>query len=299
MLTLPGPEFLLLYAFTAVLAYALVSWFIARREEDSSWLDEKLRDPYAIAYLRGGIHELLKVVTLTLKLRGELEIGGSRLLATRSPDELQTAVPIERAVLLACARSPKTPAAIAGSVEVRASVRVYRRDLRERGLLAGWTTFRARLVPILLAMIGLVAFTAAKISVALQTGHRNIGLLLLLTIVAVFALFVKAISRRTQAGKQALAELTGLFMNLNRRAGPLPSGAVAEAALLAAIYGNYALAGEDLRTWKNLWSSSTSSSCGGASCGGGGGDGGGGGGGGGSCGGGGDGGGGGCGGCGH
>jgi uncharacterized protein (TIGR04222 family) len=253
MLTMPGKEFLLLYAITAVLVYVLVSLSIARRERRTTPEDSRqIRDPYSIAYLRGGARELLKVVALSLTLRGRLKLEDNELHTVESADPAPADVlPIEQAVLRACAEP-------AGSEEIlrsaKAATAEYKSELKRRHLLAGREVYVARTVAVLLATAALVALAAAKIVAALAAGHENIEFLLVLAFVAVFFLARRVPARLTQAGKDVLKNVRGLFGGLKQQRGQLPDSAVGEATLLAAVFGMYSLPG-GLKEWNTLWRS--------------------------------------------
>lgn len=292
MLNMRGPDFLALYALVAVLAYRLVAYIISRRERDNGGPDPRqLRDPYAIAYLRGGARELLRVVVLSLTLREKLILEGNKLMSAGAAAEADSAPPIELAVLRA-APLFITAAKLARTPQVQASIEDYRQELIRAQLLAGPETFRARLPVCLAVMAGLIALAGAKIYVALSTGHRNIDFLLVLTVVAVLSLLIPLCAKRTALGRRALEQLRALFgehLPLSSDASGVPS----EAALLAAVFGVYALAGQKQKAWAQLWGvppggaggagggvvftgGDSGSSSGGSSCGGGGGGGGGG-----------------------
>src|ERR1700761_9057123 len=71
-LNIPGPLFLALYAALTVALSWMTFRKIAAREEESQTRLLKVREPYAIAYLRGGVDQLTQVVVLALIRRGLL-----------------------------------------------------------------------------------------------------------------------------------------------------------------------------------------------------------------------------------
>lgn len=291
MLTMRGPEFLALYTLLAIVVYGLVVYSISRRELDNGGPDPRqLRDPYAIAFLRGGAGELLRVVVLNLTLRQKLLLEGGLLMSAGMPLEADSTAPIEAAVLGACSLFI-TSQQLARAPQVRACIKDYRQELIRAQLIPGPATYKARLTVCLLAMACLIGLAAAKIHVALATGHRNILFLVLLMLVVSGALLIPVGRQRTALGRRALEQLRALFAGLPRRSSEaVPS----EAALLAAVFGVYALNGDNRRAWGRIWAAGggaivgsggdggSPGSCGSA---GGGGDGGGGGGGGSGCGG--------------
>lgn len=254
MLNMPGPQFLLLYLMLSLLAYALVAYSISRRELDSGGPDPRqLRDPYAMAYLRGGSAALLRVVVLSLLLREKLHLQGNKLMADGTAD-LDAAAPIEAAVLRASAAFI-TVSELARASQVRACIEDYHQELIRAQLIASPGNFRARLPVCLAAMACLIVLTGAKVHVALASGHRNINFLLILTAVACLSLLIPLAQRRTGLGRRTLGQLRALFASL-----PRASSVPAEATLLAAVFGVYSLAGYHRLAWNQVWGLTNSQS---------------------------------------
>jgi uncharacterized protein (TIGR04222 family) len=265
MLTMRGPQFLLLFAVLAVVVYVLVGRIIAARERERQPSSQRLRDPYAIAYLRGSINELIKVAALSLTMRGLLRVGTTTLETVDRSDVERVGVPIERAVLKSCVNGAN-PDRIRAHPNVATAAEEYLRDLTDRGLLADAEIRGMRRGVVLLGILVLVGLAVAKIVVALSTGHSNIAFLVIGAVVATIVLLTRISRRRTQAGDAALSDLTSLFSALRGRPQPLPLNAVPEATLLAAVYGVYLL--PDARAWNRVFTrADTSSSNGGSSCG--------------------------------
>jgi uncharacterized protein (TIGR04222 family) len=275
MFTLRGPEFLALFAGLAVLVYVVVNSVIDARET-ALQSDPRIRDPYAIAYLRGDIRELLRVVALSLCLRGLLRIDKKTFRTVTELEIDRVQVPIETKVLQLCTRDCAPPQLVADPGMQSIVETSYRRDLVERGLLAD-SRVKGRRWPIVLlgcAVLVLIAFI--KIKVALATGHRNIGFLVVLTGLAVIVLLGRARARRTASGSDALRKLSTLFASLRKRGTPRTADSVSEAALLAAVFGIYGVSGLDSISWARMFPSNSSSDGGGGcgssgGCGGGGG----------------------------
>src|SRR4051794_17344181 len=76
--TMSGPQFLFLYGAIVVLTIAICHWVVNRPD----WTAELLPplqipsdpDPYEIAYLRGGVNELSRLLIFNLMERGYLTI---------------------------------------------------------------------------------------------------------------------------------------------------------------------------------------------------------------------------------
>jgi len=280
MFSLPGPQFLVLFAGLSCAVWVIVHLMIEVREARLS-SDPRIRDPYAIAYLRGDTRELIRVVALSLYMRGLLQIRNTTFV-TANPEEIERAhVPIEKQFLQIC-RTPCQPSTLPQAPQFKAAVDLYHHDLVARGLLADEAVKRQRGVWVLLGSAFLVAVALFKIKVALATGHHNIAFLIILTLLALFILAKRAAARRTSAGSAALQKLKTLFASLRKRRRPSSTDAVSEAALLAAVFGVYEVSGLGKLAWARMFpnsnssdSSTGSSSCGSSGCGGGGGGGGG------------------------
>src|SRR5579862_824367 len=99
LLTLRGPEFLLVYIAVAAWAYGGAYW-ISLKMESEPRDRTPVRDPYVIAYLRGGLGELIRVVVLSLTLRGLVNFE-ERGIQTTDPEEIERArVPVEKVMLV-------------------------------------------------------------------------------------------------------------------------------------------------------------------------------------------------------
>jgi uncharacterized protein (TIGR04222 family) len=281
--TLRGPDFLLLFLFLCILVHLLVHAAIVMNEARVP-AKGVLRDPYLIAYLRAGTLELVRVVGLSLALRGLLAVSPRGLMIIHPGEVSRATLPIERAVLQAC-RPGSTLTAIAGDGEVRLATQEYQRRLADSGLLPNARAKRARKWAVL-AGTSILAFVAfCKIVIALDSGHSNISFLMILASVAILLLLVRFRSRLTSEGVSVLKGLKALFADLNRRSDQLAATAVAEATLLAAVFGVYINSGTDPVAWRKVFplqsgspadtiaassvSSCSSSGCGGGSGGGG------------------------------
>jgi len=274
MFALRGPEFLVLFAACAALVYLIVEALISGHEMRLP-SDPRIRDPYAIAYLRGEERELLRVVAMSLVLRQLLAVEG-KVFLTVNRDEIDRAqVPIEKEVLRLC-RSPfSAPGLIADPGFVAAAL-AYRRDLLTRGLIADDAVKNKRWLFVFAGIVVLFGIAFKKILVALSTGHSNVAFLMILAAVSGVLLGKRAVVHRTVAGSTTLKHLRVLFASLwrSRLAGKKLDGP-AEAALLAAVFGVYTVPAFGRTAWAAMFpkrGSSNGSGCGSSSgCGGGGG----------------------------
>jgi uncharacterized protein (TIGR04222 family) len=275
LLTLPGPEFLVVFVVISLLVFCALQLASDSFETEALNLTA-VRDPYVIAYMRGELDELIRVVTLSLTLRGLLKID-SKGIQTVHPSEIERAqAPIEKVVLTACTER-STPVLIEANSRVRAVGRDYQRHLLERGLVRSEAGQRRRWLWVGSAIVGLVLLAVAKIAVALSTGHNNILFLVLAVIAMSIVLLHLGRRRLTSRGTDALKELTTLFAHLKDRRDSLAPSAIAEATLLAAVFGVYSLGRIDRTAWNRMFVTvdtakytAASGGCG-SSCGGGGG----------------------------
>ena len=93
LLAMRGPEFLALFIGTSLAVFFLVRAAIVASEPRSDGM--RVRDPYMIAYLRGGLEELIRVVVLSLAIRGLLKISGTGI-QTADPTEIRPSRPPHR-----------------------------------------------------------------------------------------------------------------------------------------------------------------------------------------------------------
>ena len=271
MLTMRGPQFLLFFVVVAIGAYVALGIFITSRERERWPGDRRVRDPYAIAFLRGGTRELVQVVALALAWRGLLQVGKSNLQSVKSADTERVSQPIEKAVLQAC-RGPTKPTSVVTDSGVRNAADTYERHLQAAQLLADEQVRQARQGPVLAVAAVLCGLAVCKVLVALSNGHKNVGLLIMLTVISSLVILSKIKERRTSAGDAALADLATLFSALRRRRKHSIQNAATDSTMLAAVYGIYQAPGISTSKWSKLFArptgSSSSTSCG-SSCGGG------------------------------
>jgi uncharacterized protein (TIGR04222 family) len=280
VLDLRGPQFLGLYAVLSGLGLTLI-YMVAR----GLWTDSprtpspegrrQLRDPYLLAYLRGGSLEVLQTVAFSLNKRKLLSSSGTSLAATKSRDALQAVRNhLELSVLSKCATT-QTMAEVMRDRNLRRAAESYAEPLRESALVINADELKRRL-PVWLTITGLLlALAVTKIVIALKHGHMNVAFLVVLTIFVLIWAYGILHRRRTPAGDQALADQQTLFGRLKGRVTRLAAdGATDEAVLVAAAFGldalppdAYPFAASLRRQAHN--SSTNTSSCGGSSCGGG------------------------------
>ena len=275
-LELPGPSFLVLYLLLGI-GVVVMLWRAQSVAESGPAPRIDLADPYRIAYLRGGVDEVVRVALVTLIDRGLLEDIDNTVMAV--PGGPAPRSPLEQAIVQTCERA-RLVTDIVATPRVVAAAASYEQELMRLALLPDAATRAARRWRLGVAIAVLVGIAAAKIAVALSHGRTNVGGLVVLTGVFVF-IAVKATGRfRTGRGNALVADARRLFRRLQDRAGELSPGAnSSDLALATAVFGVAVLPTDRFRHVPRLFprATSSSSSCGSScgSCGGGGGDGGG------------------------
>jgi uncharacterized protein (TIGR04222 family) len=280
MFILRGPEFLSLFVGLFIVVYVIVEALISSYELRLP-SDTRIRDPYAIAYLRGESRELLRVVAMSLVLRRLLAVEGKTFLTVDQSEIDRVQVPVEKEILRLC-QQPYSAPGLVSAPGFTAAADAYHRDLVSRGLIADENVRHRRWMYIFAAIAFLLVIAMIKILVALSTGHSNVFFLVILAIAGTALLVRRALPHRTVVGSTALSNLRTLFQSLWRaRRNGKKLEDPSEAALLAAVFGVYTVGAFDSIAWARMFpSKSNTNSCGGGGCGSSGGCGGGGGGGG-------------------
>jgi uncharacterized protein (TIGR04222 family) len=283
---LRGPEFLVFYAIFVVVVITAIHFMRQRLEsEEAPKID--LSDPYLITYLRAGKNEALRVAVVALVDRGLLIYDGTKLQRAENASTDSARRPLEKAVLERFAQ-PGEASTIFYDLKLEAACNPYEDQLKRDRLLPDESTEQTRLLLIVVAVFLVVGFAGAKVLIALARGRTNVAFLIILTIVAIFAVIKVLSPRLTARGKALLADAQNLYSGLRQRAASIPpGGATIDAMMLAALFGIDALAGDGFaytrvlfhRPQSSSWNVSSSSTCGsscssgsscGSSCGGGG-----------------------------
>jgi uncharacterized protein (TIGR04222 family) len=278
VLTMRGPTFLLVYAALAAAICLYLRRRIATAEAQSPGRILRVRDPYEIAYLRGGLEELIQVAVLSLIRRRMLEPVGPLLRTRGSAGGAAVSLPIEKEILEICRDAPAA-VKLKQVHSIAASAQTYRAALIDANLLPTAQMQGERNSAAAIAGVFLVGLALAKIWYATAHGHSNVAVLIIFASVAAVVVYAIANAHRTRAGDEAVKHLKTLFERVKN--GPTPSRPddLNEALLLAAVYGDYAAAGMEQSTWRKLFpqrsdnrsDNGCGSGCGSSGCGGGGG----------------------------
>jgi len=280
-----GGEFLIFYAAYGVAVLALAHFLRPDRPARDSVSPIDPTDPYAIAFLRAGENEALRVATLSLVDRGLLEVSDAvdkkhepELWAQRDARE-KVRRPIEVAVLDHFAH--RQPAdSVYGTPKTDTAIDQYRNRLEFTGLLPTEADRQGRVTIKRLAWGALWLVAGARIIQALAAERSNVEFLIVLALFFSWAVSRVVDRPRTGSGDKALAELRALFAGLRARVDQLsPGGATNEMALVAAVFGVGTLPDARFPFVRKLYRRATTprssgSACGSGCGGGGGGDGG-------------------------
>jgi uncharacterized protein (TIGR04222 family) len=252
ILNMRGPTFLLVYAALAAAICLYLRRRIAMAEAQSPARILRVRDPYEIAYLRGGLAELIQVAVLSLIRRRLLEPVGPLLRTRGSAGGAAVSIPIEKEILETCRDAP--PAVKLKQVHsIQAAAEIYRAALIDANLMPTEQMQSARNSAAAIAGAVLVSLALAKIWYATAHGHRNVAALIIFAVVAAVVLYAIAKAHRTRAGNEAVKHLKTLFERVKNGRSPSRPDELNEALLLAAVYGDYAAAGMEQSTWRKLF----------------------------------------------
>jgi uncharacterized protein (TIGR04222 family) len=232
---LRGPEFLLFY----VIAGAIVltaAYFLRHLGEPGDAPKVNLSDPYLIAFLRGGKNETLRVITMSLIDRGLL-LASANKIASVDGAFGKTGQGVEQKIIRHFNPSA-SPTSLFKMKEADPEMKRYDSELTRLGLLPDREQKQARNVRAWVAAALLFGIGLAKVVIAENTGHHNVGFLIVLTVVFTIVGIGISLPRRTRAGDRMIEDLRTLFEGLKQRSATIQNGASpAEFALMAAVFG--------------------------------------------------------------
>jgi uncharacterized protein (TIGR04222 family) len=295
---LRGPEFLVFYSIVMVFTIAAVRYICAAIEGYYSSGAESTamslaRDPYLIAYLRGGRVELLRVAIASLMERGLLAVTDDGLQASEPNAAMKVRRPLDKAILSRLAMADEANTLFYDDVTVK-EIDAIGDALVTNGLLPDDDVKERRKMIVLGGLVLLWAIAGVKIVVAVSRGRHNFLFLILLAMLPAIILPLMARRCRTGLGDRVWSRVRELFADLRRRSfGIEPGRMTSELTFLAAVFGISSLPAVIAKRFREMklrppiqaksgwstWSSSCSSwvtscgsagSCGGISCGGGG-----------------------------
>ncbi len=261
---LAGPDFLVLYALVAGLGLGLVAWR-RRHVGPAGSARAQVTDPYAIAALRGGPGEMIRVAILALVERKLLVNEYATVLTTTASADA-VSDPLEQAIVGRCFNRPSAYTLVRDP-RVLAALEPRLESLRGDGLIPTVDEHRSAILFGMCTMTALAIFALIKILVAVERGHFNIMFLIMLAVLAcglgyIFATIPILVTPR---GRATLRELRRMFTPL---VGKWARSNRDESVFLAAVYGPDAVKGSTGRTYRLMFpraAASTGESCG-SSC---------------------------------
>jgi uncharacterized protein (TIGR04222 family) len=248
-----GPFFLILYALICLGAILYVRYLLPKRmlrtaDEDNPKIPDK-PDPYEIAYLWQTENELLSLVIFNLVRRGFLSLkqGKTQTTIRKNEKDATHLSAMEKDVYMRFEKETSLET-FAKDVYCDSHFRTHAesmdKHLKEQGLLWSYfeaEDFRVRKMKIVLALVAVALY---KIAAALSHGHQNIGLLIIMCIIASAILMKVEIKKMPSAkGYKLLEQMKQLFRPLHGE--QLMKQPFYTEQLLLGVYGFSLLAGTD------------------------------------------------------
>ena len=281
-----GPYFLILYGlFVAVILVGVRYWIASHDSTDELAPCPIPPDPnpHEIAYLRGGVHELIRVVVFDLlqrrflKRRDERSLFGlttTKKIAQAEPQPSGsplTAMEQKIANRFAVPRAAGELFDSTFTTSVEYDCGDYRKRLESAQLLAGPERKAAALSGGLAGVVLIVGLGTYKFCVALANGHKNVIFLAILGIASVALLaFICRDRRLSLRGRRYLDDLRRAYARYKTQASiePIPSSEPnPDLCLACAVFGVVALASTPYSYYGDMLKQSRSSSAGcGSSC---------------------------------
>jgi uncharacterized protein (TIGR04222 family) len=273
---LSGPAFLVAYALFA--AAVIVALRLQVRAADTS---ETLalppvateRDPYEVAYLRGGGNELLRFTIFDLVRQGFLRICDPPKAGKAPQQIVQTGAGgienlsgFQREVVTFYAVPHTTAELFKSPLPAQAQAYgdvSYKTALETQRFYSAPEVHGTATLVRLYGALALTAFAAYRLYLAMVKGHNNVIFLVIETAIALLLLLVlTAVPRLSRRGREFLARLATALRPA--AAGPVVAG-VGVLPILIAATGMGALAGTEYAQMNVLFprqSSTSSSGCG-------------------------------------
>lgn len=232
-----GPAFLLFYVVLGFLLLLTLHLWL-RREGMRAPQNFSLlaKDPYRIAYLRGGASEAIKIATISLIDRRFLRTEWKRAQITNLDALKMVKVPLEIAVLKNY-YSLQTVHYLPMQ-KMRDACNDYHEELQDLGFLLTPKESRQRWKLAAIVIACLLTVSVTKLAIALERGRHNVLLLVALTTLLIGLAIWLTASRRSVAGDVLLKDLQVFFHRLKERVAKTGPGSEGdEAMLMAAVFG--------------------------------------------------------------
>jgi|RhiMethySRZTD1v2_1073278.scaffolds.fasta_scaffold00049_12 uncharacterized protein (TIGR04222 family) len=267
---LPGPQFLAFYALFGAATLAVV--YQTRQWSEAGEPGRvPVSDPYAIAYLRGGPTEAVRLGITVLIDRQLLDVTDDTAEIRKGVKPAHGVNEIERGILEETERA-KPVLDLATSARLQALARKSCvPELMRLGLIVTPEVMSRRQTRVVVAVAVLLTVAAIKVAVGLSR-NRPVSFLVLSAIVFSVATFFFVRGLRTSRGDRVLDDLRTLFDALRGRAEDLrPNASTSELALLMAVFGLEAVSVYQfpfVKAFRRPQPVGATNSCGGSSCGG-------------------------------
>jgi uncharacterized protein (TIGR04222 family) len=179
-----GPNFLIFYGIFACLVLTAAYFFIAMQDNTGATAPPQtpsVVDPYELAYLRGGVNEVIRTAIYALHRRGLIGLPVKGRIAPTGADA-QDSTAIERLVFSAISTGPKITALFADKYlrkSLESSCAAYEQRMSAQQLLAPPEARRAARLALAAAGALLIALAGYKTFAALMHGRANLGFLFL------------------------------------------------------------------------------------------------------------------------
>lgn len=216
-LGLPGPEFLNIFGLVAilVLAGAALAIHFADHTDRRPPPVPQSPDPIEVAFLQGGVNQVIRTLVYDLVQRGYATLGkDDRVLPTGRTPQPGELSPLETRVLETIQLKPKAHNLFANVGQRHDLLRLLepvRARLAEQDLIKPESVKAWRLRAQVVGTLILVAFSGAKIYVALTAGQENVAYLAFLGVAAVLCLFALAyVMTRSHASRRGRAYLEAM-----------------------------------------------------------------------------------------
>jgi uncharacterized protein (TIGR04222 family) len=245
--SMPGPQFLGLYAGVIALALAACHWAVSRPDRTADLppaLVPARPDPLEIAYLRGGANEVTRLLVVNLLSGGQLEVVDDtpkRIVRAQDRPEDGSVTDIEQR-LLAWFSVPRTVGEVFQAGDLLHQVELACRERRERlrteqMLTPPSSTERAQKLMLLGAAV-IVGLGGFKLLAAVETNRPNVLFLITAGIGALVLLWKVCRPRRlTDRGREYLRRLRDAYGGSGQRS-PGPNRESPQwMSLLVALYG--------------------------------------------------------------
>ena len=225
--------FVFFYIALIFFGYYVASLWIARREGIAGAGAAALTDPYAIAALRSGPDEAIRVAIVSLVDRGLLSASDAGLRTSISRG-VGAEVPIERAILAFFDRAGAHVGGLSSDTQTVAATAQLKTALVEQGLLPGGAARARRLAPVIAVIVFLIVGALIRVIFIFPP----LALLAWLTPASVAILLTLYFNKSTSLGRKSLEALqTQWVSSVDHIDALMPGTASSEVATLAAVFG--------------------------------------------------------------